>query len=113
MAGAMDLLVIVSAALGVGAAGSSCSKAVSIMARPLCCTAQYVCFLLVLHKACSLCNAVWPTRRVAAEDRWIACGVHDAIQFGLRPDGELKVETTICSEIWASGRPVIAVLPSA
>ena len=27
------------------------------------------------------------------EDRWIACEVHDEIQFGLRPGGELEVET--------------------
>lgn len=33
------------------------------------------------------------------EDRWIACGVHDDIQFGLKPGGELEVETTICHEI--------------
>jgi signal transduction histidine kinase len=41
------------------------------------------------------------------EDRWVACAVRDEIQFGLRPGGELKVETTICSEIRASGQPVI------
>jgi signal transduction histidine kinase len=33
------------------------------------------------------------------EDRWIACGVRDEIQFGLQPGGELKVETTICNEV--------------
>jgi signal transduction histidine kinase len=33
------------------------------------------------------------------EDRWIACSVLDSIDFGLRPGGELKVETTICNEI--------------
>jgi hypothetical protein len=42
---------------------------------------------------------------VGTEDRWIACGVRDEIQFGLRPAGELKVETTLCSELWASGQP--------
>jgi signal transduction histidine kinase len=41
------------------------------------------------------------------EDRWIACGVRDEIQFGLKPGGELKVETTICSEIRDSGQPVV------
>src|SRR5215213_2888189 len=41
------------------------------------------------------------------DDRWIACGVRDEIAFGLQPGGELKVETTICSEIRDSGRPVI------
>jgi signal transduction histidine kinase len=33
------------------------------------------------------------------EDRWIACGVRDEIAFGLKPGGELKIETTICNEI--------------
>jgi signal transduction histidine kinase len=41
------------------------------------------------------------------EDRWIACAVRDDIQFGLRPGGELKVETTICHEIRESGAPVV------
>jgi len=41
------------------------------------------------------------------EDRWIACGVQDTIGFGLQPGGELKVETTICNEIRASGQAVI------
>lgn len=33
------------------------------------------------------------------ESRWIACSVKDEIQFGLKPGGELKVETTICHEV--------------
>jgi signal transduction histidine kinase len=41
------------------------------------------------------------------EDRWIACAVHDGIAFGLRPGGELKVETTICDQIRANGQPVV------
>src|ERR1700733_12586578 len=32
-------------------------------------------------------------------DRWIACDVFDEINFGLKPFGELPVETTICHEI--------------
>jgi signal transduction histidine kinase len=40
-------------------------------------------------------------------DRWIACGVKDEIGFGLKPGGELNVETTICHEIRQSGEPVI------
>jgi signal transduction histidine kinase len=39
--------------------------------------------------------------------RWIACAVRDNISFGLKPGGELKVETTICDEIRANGREVI------
>ncbi len=41
------------------------------------------------------------------DDRWVACAVRDEIQFGLKPGGELKVETTICSEIRASGQAVV------
>jgi signal transduction histidine kinase len=40
------------------------------------------------------------------EDRWIACAVRDEISFGLKPGGELKVETTICDSIRASGNAV-------
>jgi signal transduction histidine kinase len=32
-------------------------------------------------------------------DHWVACSVLDEIDFGLKPGGELKIETTICSEI--------------
>ena len=41
------------------------------------------------------------------EDRWIACEVLDTLGFGLKPGGELKVETTICNEIRQSGREVV------
>jgi signal transduction histidine kinase len=41
------------------------------------------------------------------EDRWIACAVKDDIAFGLKPGGELKVETTICDAIRDSRQPVV------
>jgi len=41
------------------------------------------------------------------ETRWIACAVKDDIQFGLKPGGELQVETTICHEIRQSGSAVV------
>jgi signal transduction histidine kinase len=41
------------------------------------------------------------------DDRWIACSVRDDINFGLKPGGELKVETTICNEIRDHGGAVI------
>ena len=41
------------------------------------------------------------------EDRWIACQVRDAIQFGLEPGGELQIETTLCREVRAGGQPVV------
>lgn len=39
--------------------------------------------------------------------RWVACAVRDEIAFGLKPGGELRVETTICDEIRDSGKGVI------
>jgi signal transduction histidine kinase len=41
------------------------------------------------------------------EDRWIACSVRDEIQFGLKPGGELKIETTLCNEIRDSHKAII------
>jgi signal transduction histidine kinase len=41
------------------------------------------------------------------EDQWVACAVHDQIEFGLRPGGELVVSTTICDAIRNSGHAVV------
>jgi signal transduction histidine kinase len=41
------------------------------------------------------------------DSRWMACAVRDEIAFGLKPGGELKLETTICHEIRQSGRLVV------
>lgn len=40
-------------------------------------------------------------------DRWVACAVHDEIDFGLRPGGELAVATTLCSVVRDTHRAVI------
>ncbi len=41
------------------------------------------------------------------DSRWIACALQDNIDFGLKPGGELVLETTICDEIRHSGEAVI------
>src|SRR6185295_1290056 len=41
------------------------------------------------------------------DDRWICCAARDEIAFGLRPGGELKLETTICNEIRQSYQAVV------
>jgi len=41
-----------------------------------------------------------------SEDRWVAYGVLDEIDFGLKLGGELRVETTICHEIRQCREPV-------
>jgi len=40
-------------------------------------------------------------------DRWVALSVRDDIAFGLKPGGELKVDTTICHEIRQCGELVV------
>ena len=41
------------------------------------------------------------------ETSWTACAVHDAIDFGLRPGGELLLETTLCNEIRQSHQALV------
>ncbi|GAC1580254.1 MAG: hypothetical protein NVS3B5_13760 [Sphingomicrobium sp.] len=41
------------------------------------------------------------------DERWVCCAVLDEIDFGLKPGGELKVETTICHEIRQSREAVV------
>ena len=38
---------------------------------------------------------------------WVACAVDDSIDFGLKPGGELVLESTICHEIRQHRKPVI------
>lgn len=44
--------------------------------------------------------------RVTDED-WVACALLDNINFGLKPGGALKLETTICNEIRQHKTPVV------
>ncbi|MFA6083163.1 ATP-binding protein [Mucilaginibacter sp.] len=41
------------------------------------------------------------------DTKWVACAVRDEINFGLKPGGELKLETTICNEIRQHRQAVI------
>jgi signal transduction histidine kinase len=40
------------------------------------------------------------------ENSWTACAVKDDIGFGLKPGGQLDVNTTLCIEARASGQPI-------
>ena len=42
-----------------------------------------------------------------SDRHWICCAVKDDIAFGLKPGGELELETTICNEIRASRELVV------
>ncbi len=40
------------------------------------------------------------------DTHWTACAVHDTIEFGLQPGGELALDTTICNEIRQHRQPI-------
>lgn len=61
----------------------------------------------ILEVVCRLTGMGFAAVARVTEGRWIACAVRDAIDFGLQPGGELKVETTICNEIRQSGDAVV------
>ena len=54
---------------------------------------------VILDVVCRMTGMGFAAVARVTEDRWIACSVRDDIGFGLKPGGELKVETTICDEI--------------
>lgn len=41
------------------------------------------------------------------DERWVACSVLDDIDFGLKPGGELKIETTLCHEVHQSRQAIV------
>jgi signal transduction histidine kinase len=61
----------------------------------------------ILDVVCRVTGIGFAAVARVTEDRWIACAVKDDIAFGLKPGGELKVETTICNEIRQSGQEVV------
>jgi signal transduction histidine kinase len=61
----------------------------------------------ILEVVCRMTGMGFAAVARVTDRRWIACAVRDEIEFGLQPGGELKVETTLCSEIRDSGQPVI------
>src|ERR1700691_3905587 len=62
---------------------------------------------IILEVVCRTTGMGFAAVARVTEDRWIACSVRDEIEFGLKPGGELKVETTLCHEIRQSGKPVV------
>lgn len=61
----------------------------------------------ILEVVCRVTGMGFAAVARVTEDKWIACSVLDEIGFGLRPGGELKVETTICHEIRQSREAVV------
>jgi signal transduction histidine kinase len=61
----------------------------------------------ILEVVCRMTGMGFAAVARVTDERWIACAVRDQIRFGLASGDELKVETTLCSEIRDKGAPVI------
>jgi signal transduction histidine kinase len=61
----------------------------------------------ILDTICRVSGMGFAAVARVTEDRWIACGVRDDINFGLKPGDELPLQTTICQEISQSHQAVI------
>lgn len=60
----------------------------------------------VLETVCEMTGMGFAVVARVTDDRWVACGVHDKINFGIEPHDELMIETTICRDIRQSGEAV-------
>jgi signal transduction histidine kinase len=61
----------------------------------------------ILEVVCTMTGMGFAAVARVTNERWVALALRDTIQFGLKPGGELKVETTICSEIRDAGAPIV------
>ena len=61
----------------------------------------------ILEEVCRITGMGFAAIARVTEERWIACQVLDRIEFGLDPGDELKIATTICDDIRASGRAIV------
>jgi signal transduction histidine kinase len=61
----------------------------------------------ILDVVCSMTGMGFAAVARVTGEHWVALAVRDLIKFGLKPGGELKVETTICREIRDAGAPVV------
>jgi GAF domain-containing protein len=61
---------------------------------------------VILADVCRITGMGFAAVARVTDTRWVACQVLDKIEFGLNPGDELKIKTTICDEIRASGEGV-------
>ena len=61
----------------------------------------------ILDVVCRVTGLRFAAVARVTETDWTACAVRDGLGLGLVPGGELRIETTFCQKIRASGDPVI------
>jgi signal transduction histidine kinase len=62
----------------------------------------------ILNVVCRVTGMGFAAVARVTESRWVCLAVNDEINFGLKPGGELKVETTICREV-RQGREAVVI----
>lgn len=61
----------------------------------------------ILEEAAVLTGMGFVAVARVTDTRWIACQVLDQIDFGMSPGDELRISTTICSDIRETGNTVV------
>lgn len=61
----------------------------------------------ILDVVCTTTGMGFSAVARVTDRRWVACAVKDDISFGLKPGGELPVETTLCHDIRSSSSAII------
>jgi signal transduction histidine kinase len=61
----------------------------------------------ILNVVCRITGMGFAAVARVTKGRWVCLAVNDEIDFGLRPGGELKVETTLCREVRDSREAVV------
>ena len=57
----------------------------------------------ILEVACRSSGMGFSAIARVTDGQWIACAVQDDISFGLKPGGELELQTTLCHEVRCNG----------
>lgn len=60
----------------------------------------------ILRLVCQVTGMGYAVVARVTEDRWVACGVEDRIDFGLGVGGELEIQTTLCNEVRQGREPI-------
>ncbi|HEV7253693.1 MAG TPA: GAF domain-containing sensor histidine kinase [Mesorhizobium sp.] len=61
----------------------------------------------ILDIVCRMTGMGFAAVARVTEDRWIAAQVLDHVEFGMKPGGELEVETTLCHEVRRSEEVIV------
>jgi GAF domain-containing protein len=61
----------------------------------------------ILDVVCRITGMGFAAVARVTESRWIACGLRDEINFGLKPGSELPLFTTLCRDVHQNGAPIV------